>query len=118
MKKTTLRVTRWLGDIPVEAQCTFCPTVSFREQGASGRPNREEYQKSLKAQFDITTRLCIPKHQGSTGRIHPNSEGCSGTEDLPRGLLPDPGLCPNMRTEVESIKSGTSTRGSESRSSV
>jgi hypothetical protein len=52
MKKPTLRVTKWLGDIPVEACCTACPTVAFRAQGAGHRPNREEYQKSLQAQFD------------------------------------------------------------------
>jgi hypothetical protein len=30
MKKPTLRVTRWLGDIPAEAYCTACPRISFR----------------------------------------------------------------------------------------
>jgi hypothetical protein len=61
MKKPTLRVTRWLADIPVEASCTFCPGVSFRAsfraRGSSHRPNREEYQKSLQAQFDEHCRL-------------------------------------------------------------
>jgi len=52
MKKPTLRVTKWLADIPVEASCTACPAVCFRAQGSSHRPNREEYQKSLQAQFD------------------------------------------------------------------
>jgi len=33
-------------------------------------------------------------------RAHPNSEACSGTENLLRGLLPDPGLCPKMTTEL------------------
>jgi hypothetical protein len=52
MKKPTLRVTKWLKDIPVEAGCTFCPSVLFRAETTSHRPNREEYQKSLQAQFD------------------------------------------------------------------
>ena len=52
MKKPTIRVTKWLSEIPVEACCSACPTVSFRAQGSSHRPNREEYQKSLQAQFD------------------------------------------------------------------
>lgn len=52
MKKPTIRVTKWLGDIPVEAHCTFCPTAMFKAQGTSHRPNREEYQTSLQAQFD------------------------------------------------------------------
>ena len=53
MKKPILRVTKWLADIPVEAQCTLCPATSFRAQGTSHRPNREEYQKSLQAQFEV-----------------------------------------------------------------
>ena len=53
MKKPTLRVTKWLVDTPVEAHCTQCPTVSFKARGASHRPNREEYQKSLQDQFDV-----------------------------------------------------------------
>jgi hypothetical protein len=52
MKKPTIRVTKWLSDIPVEATCTACPTISFRAQGESHRPNREEYQMSLQSQFD------------------------------------------------------------------
>lgn len=52
MKKPVIRVTKWLGDIAVEAQCSGCPGVSFRAHGTGHRPNREEYQKSLQAQFD------------------------------------------------------------------
>jgi hypothetical protein len=52
MKKPTLRVTKWLADIPIEAHCTHCPAVSLKAQGTSHRPTREEYQKSLQAQFD------------------------------------------------------------------
>jgi hypothetical protein len=53
MKKPTLRVTKWLADIPVEANCTHCPTASFKAQRTSHRPNREEYRKSLQAKFDV-----------------------------------------------------------------
>jgi hypothetical protein len=52
MKKATIRVTKWLGDIPVKASCSACPGVVFRAKGSSHRPNREEYQKSIQAQFD------------------------------------------------------------------
>jgi hypothetical protein len=64
MKKPSLRVTKWLTDIPVEAQCTYCPNVSFRAQGLSHRPNRDEYQKSLQAQFDAH---CASAHPETTG---------------------------------------------------
>jgi hypothetical protein len=52
MKKPTLRVTKWLGDIPVEAGYSACTGVVFRAKGSSHRPNREEFQKSIQAQFD------------------------------------------------------------------
>jgi len=52
MKKPVIRVTKWLSDIPVEAICSACPQVFFKAQGASHRPNREEYQRSLQQQFD------------------------------------------------------------------
>ena len=57
MKKPTIRVTKWLADIPVEATCTFCSNASFRAQGKSHRPNREEYQRSLQSQFDEHFKL-------------------------------------------------------------
>jgi hypothetical protein len=53
MKNPFLRVTKWLGDIPVEAECTACPAaVKFRATSTSHRPNREEYQKQLEQAFD------------------------------------------------------------------
>ena len=52
MKKPFLRVTKWLGDIPVEAECTACAEVKFQVTPASHRPSREEYQKALQRQFD------------------------------------------------------------------
>ena len=52
MKKPTLRVTKWLGDIPVEAYCTACESVTFKAAGSGHRPNREEFQRSLQSQFD------------------------------------------------------------------
>jgi hypothetical protein len=52
MKKPIIRVSKWLGDIPVEGYCSVCPGVTFRAQGSTHRPNREEYQKSLQGQFD------------------------------------------------------------------
>jgi hypothetical protein len=52
MSKPTIRVTKWLRDIPVEAICTVCVNISFRAHGSSHRPNREEYQRSLQQQLD------------------------------------------------------------------
>jgi hypothetical protein len=57
MKKPFIRVTKWLGDIPVEAGCTVCAGVHFRAESASHRPQREEYQKSLQSQFDAHLKI-------------------------------------------------------------
>jgi hypothetical protein len=57
MKKPVIRVTKWLGDIPVEASCSACVGVELKAKGASHRPNREEYQRSLQSQFDEHVRL-------------------------------------------------------------
>jgi hypothetical protein len=52
MKKPSLHVTRWLGDIPVEIECTSCPAWRFRVTSTSHRPSREEYTKQLQGAFD------------------------------------------------------------------
>ena len=52
MKKPFLRVTKWLGDIPVEAECTACTEVKFQASSASHRPSREEYQRALQREFE------------------------------------------------------------------
>jgi hypothetical protein len=56
MKKPTLRVTKWLGNIPVEASCTLC-SAAFKAQSSGHRPDLVEYQKSLQAQFDEHCKL-------------------------------------------------------------
>jgi hypothetical protein len=52
MKNPFIRVTQWLGDIPVQASCTACADAIFRVKPAGHRPNREEYQADLARQFD------------------------------------------------------------------
>jgi hypothetical protein len=52
MKKPSLHVTKWLGDIPVEAECTSCSAWKFHATSTSHRPNREEYRKQLERAFD------------------------------------------------------------------
>jgi len=52
MKKPFLRVTKWLGTIPVEAECTECSGAKFQARSSSHRPNLEEYQNALQSQFN------------------------------------------------------------------
>jgi hypothetical protein len=64
MKKPTIRVTKWLGDIPVEAACSACASAIFRAKGSGHRPNREEFQKSIQAQFDEHCKRHTRKNDG------------------------------------------------------
>jgi len=57
MKKPSLHVTKWLGDIPVEIECRACPEWRFRATTTSHRPNREEYTRQLQQAFD---QHCTP----------------------------------------------------------
>ena len=52
MKRPVLRVTKWLGTIPVEAECTACADAKFQVRASSHRPNVAEYQKALQSRFD------------------------------------------------------------------
>jgi hypothetical protein len=52
MKKPSLRVTKWLGDIPVGGECTACASVRFEIGPISHRPTREEYRHTLQQEFD------------------------------------------------------------------
>lgn len=61
MKKPFLHVTKWLGDIPVEAECTTCPAqAKFRATSTGHRPNRAEYQQQLQRAFDEHVKSVHP----------------------------------------------------------
>jgi hypothetical protein len=62
MQKPFLRVTKWLGDIPVEAECTSCPGDKFQAVSSHHRPNKAEYQEQLQRAFD---RHCGEIHIGN-----------------------------------------------------
>jgi len=66
MKKPTIRVTKWLGDIPVEARCSVCPEVSFKAKSVGHRPDRVEYQHSLQEQFGVH---CKAAHTTGNGDV-------------------------------------------------
>jgi hypothetical protein len=68
MKKPSLHVTKWLGDIPVEIDCTACPEWRFRVTSSSHRPNREEYSQQLQRAFDQHFKIV---HQSS---VHPSDD--------------------------------------------
>jgi hypothetical protein len=55
IKKPTLRVTKWLGDIPVEASYSACVVV-FKGKGSGHQPNREEYRSRFKRSSTNTAK--------------------------------------------------------------
>ena len=61
-KKPTLRVTKWLGTIPVEAECTACAGVKFKASSGGHRPSHEAYTKSLQQQFDAHLKQAHVEH--------------------------------------------------------
>lgn len=65
MKKPSLRVSKWMGDIPVEAECTACAGVRFNVRPVSHRPNREEYLRSLQSAFDAHLKNAHPQEDAN-----------------------------------------------------
>jgi hypothetical protein len=55
----SLKVTKWLGDIPVEGACSSCPDVQFRPSWANRRPQKDLNEQKMKQAFD---RHCVEVH--------------------------------------------------------
>ncbi len=53
MQKPSLRITKWMGNIPVEGGCTSCADVNLKVESTTHRPIREEYQTALEAAFEL-----------------------------------------------------------------
>lgn len=89
MKKPSLRVSKWMGDIPVEAECTACAGVRFNVRPISHRPNREEYQKSLQSAFTAHMKNVHSQEDANEGsRDRQGSHGTSlGPPFAPQRLL-------------------------------
>jgi hypothetical protein len=64
MKRPFLRVTKWLGTIPLEAECTACADAKFQVRASSHRPTVAEYQKALQSQFDQHVKA-VHSHQAA-----------------------------------------------------
>ena len=52
MKRPTLRVTKWLADIPIEGCCSLCPETLFHAASPHHRPQKVEYTERLQGEFD------------------------------------------------------------------
>lgn len=79
MKKPFIHVTKWLGDIPVEAECRACPGAEkFRVAATSHRPNREEYQKALQRAFDQHCRTVHVHRDASQAAVPPTIPPADG----------------------------------------
>jgi hypothetical protein len=57
-REPRLRVTKWCGDVPVEAKCSICEWTSFKvAEWNSGEPlhhpDRQHYQDILQQAFEL-----------------------------------------------------------------
>ncbi len=52
MKNPTLRVTKWLANIPVEACCSTCPDKCFKAASTQHRPELLDFQQQLMRAFE------------------------------------------------------------------
>jgi len=74
MKRPSLRVSKWMLDIPVEAECTACTGVRFDVRPSGHRPNRVEYQKSLQSAFDAHFKKVHVREEGARGSLGETTE--------------------------------------------
>ena len=61
-KKTQMWVTKWLGSVPLEAECTSCANAQFKVAHGDPRqpfhqPDRDRYRQLLQHQFDEHLKL-------------------------------------------------------------
>jgi len=47
-----MRVTKWLGDIPIEGCSSLCPDTVFHPASSHHRPQKAEYIERLQRAFD------------------------------------------------------------------
>jgi hypothetical protein len=66
MKKPTLRVTKWLGDIPIEANCTACSDLSFKAKTATHRPIAKS-PKSARVHYRANSTRISKRLIGTSG---------------------------------------------------
>ena len=64
MKKPTIRVTKWLGDIPVEANCSACPGVVFRAKFQGIDLTAKSFRNLFRLGSASTVRQLTRKNNG------------------------------------------------------
>src|ERR1700733_15858969 len=87
MKRPSLRVSRWMGDIPVEGECTSCAGVRFNVRPISHRPNREEYQNSLQGAFGAHLKNVHVREDSNEGALRIAKEATEPAKDCRRPHL-------------------------------
>ena len=70
MKKPALRVTKWLGDIPIEGRCSLCPETLFHAASSHHRLQKAEYIERLQRAFDSHVADCHHEEIAATGAGH------------------------------------------------
>jgi hypothetical protein len=65
----SLRVTKWLGDIPVEGVCTSCPDAEFRPSWKNRRPNKSQNEEKMKQAFGRHFREVHTREDAGQGAV-------------------------------------------------
>jgi hypothetical protein len=65
MNKPSLKVTKWLGNIPVEGVCACCADAQFRPSWNHRRPDKTACEEKMKREFDRHFREVHTREDGS-----------------------------------------------------
>jgi hypothetical protein len=65
MNKPSLRITKWMGNIPVEGGCTSCSDVNLKVAATTHRPVAEEYRTALATAFELHFKLVHMREDAS-----------------------------------------------------
>jgi hypothetical protein len=66
MNKPSLRITKWMGNIPVEGGCTSCADVNLKVAATTRRPILEEYQTALETAFELHFKQIHMREDGES----------------------------------------------------
>ena len=102
MKRPTIRVTKWLGDIPVEAG----PGVVLRAKGSSHRPNAKSFRNLFRRSLTSTVRPCTRRNNGRQ-EVPRTSSALAGYRLLFRARSKR--SCPTISLSISPIHSSRSS---------
>ena len=65
----SLKVTKWMGNIPIEGVCTACPDAQFRPSWAHHKPQKAVNEEKMRQAFDRHCRDVHGSEASHSGRF-------------------------------------------------